>query len=204
MNSLSPKEAASLLRQKDNILILTHRRPDGDTTGCAAGLCLALRQLGKTAWLLDNPDMTEINGTYTAGLWAPADFAPEFVVSVDIAARSLFFPAAEAYFDRLGLAVDHHPSFEGFGAAQCVDASRAACGEIVYDICRSWGRSPGRLPCLYMLLWRRIPAALSMPTQPPTPTGLRRPFWRRASTTLRSTSAISAPRAAGVLPLRRS
>ena len=77
MNSLSPKEAASLLRQKDNILILTHRRPDGDTTGCAAGLCLALRQLGKTAWLLDNPDMTEINGTYTAGLWAPADFAPE-------------------------------------------------------------------------------------------------------------------------------
>ena len=139
MNSLSPKEAASLLRQKDNILILTHRRPDGDTTGCAAGLCLALRQLGKTAWLLDNPDMTEINGTYTAGLWAPADFAPEFVVSVDIAARSLFFPAAEAYFDRIGLAVDHHPSFEGFGAAQCVDASRAACGEIVYDICRELG-----------------------------------------------------------------
>lgn len=139
MNSLSPKEAASLLRQKDNILILTHRRPDGDTTGCAAGLCLALRQLGKTAWLLENPDMTEINGTYTAGLWAPADFAPEFVVSVDIAARSLFFPAAEAYFDRLGLAVDHHPSFEGFGAAQCVDASRAACGEIVYDICRELG-----------------------------------------------------------------
>ena len=38
MNSLSPKEAASLLRQKDNILILTHRRPDGDTTGCAAGV----------------------------------------------------------------------------------------------------------------------------------------------------------------------
>ncbi len=35
MNSLSPKEAASLLRQKDNILILTHRRPDGDTAGCA-------------------------------------------------------------------------------------------------------------------------------------------------------------------------
>ena len=49
MNSLSPKEAASLLRQKDNILILTHRRPDGDTTGCAAGLCLALRQLRRGA-----------------------------------------------------------------------------------------------------------------------------------------------------------
>ena len=52
MIKLSPGEAAALLRQKDDILILTHRRPDGDTTGCAAGLCLALRQLGKQAFLL--------------------------------------------------------------------------------------------------------------------------------------------------------
>lgn len=139
MNSLSPKEAASLLRQKDNILILTHRRPDGDTTGCAAGLCRALRQLGKTAWLLKNPDMTSINAVYVDGLWAPEDFSPAFVVSVDVAARSLFFPAAGPYIDRIGLAVDHHPSFEDFGEARCVDASRAACGEIVYEICRALG-----------------------------------------------------------------
>ena len=139
MSGISTKEAAALLRRKDDILILTHRRPDGDTTGCAAGLCLALRKLGKTAWLLKNPDMTEINGTYVRNLWAPADFTPGFVVSVDIAARSLFFPAAEAYFDRIGLAVDHHPSFEGFGEAQCVNASCAACGEIVYEICRELG-----------------------------------------------------------------
>ena len=139
MNRLSPQEAAALLRRQDHILILTHRRPDGDTTGCAAGLCRALRQLGKTAWLLKNPDMTSINAVYVDGLWAPEDFSPAFVVSVDVAARSLFFPAAEPYIDRIGLAVDHHPSFEDFGEARCVDASRAACGEIVYEICRALG-----------------------------------------------------------------
>lgn len=139
MNRLSPQEAAALLRRQDHILILTHRRPDGDTTGCAAGLCRALRQLGKTAWLLKNPDMTSINAVYVDGLWAPEDFSPDFVVSVDVAARSLFFPAAEPYIDRIGLAVDHHPSFEDFGEARCVDASRAACGEIVYEICRALG-----------------------------------------------------------------
>lgn len=139
MNRISPREAAALLRQEDDILILTHRRPDGDTTGCASGLCRALRRLGKTAFLLKNPDMTSINAVYVEDLWAPDDFSPAFVVSVDIAARSLFFPAAEPYFDRIGLAVDHHPSFERFGAAQCVDASRAACGEIVYEICQSLG-----------------------------------------------------------------
>ena len=139
MNTITPQEAAALLRQQDDILILTHRRPAGDTTGCAAGLCRALRRQGKSAFLLKNPDMTSINAVYVEDLWAPEDFVPEFIVSVDIAARSLFFPAAEPWFDRIGLAIDHHPSFEGFGEARCVDASRAACGEIVYEICLALG-----------------------------------------------------------------
>ena len=132
-------KAAALLRQHNNILILTHRRPDGDTAGCAAGLCAMLRQIGKTAYVLYNPDITASNRGYLEPYWAPAGYAPEFVVSVDIASRSLFFPAAEEYFGQIGLAVDHHPSFEGFGAVHCVDDSRAACGEIVYEICRELG-----------------------------------------------------------------
>lgn len=136
---MTTQEAAALLGQMGRVLILTHRRPDGDTVGCAAGLCAALRQLGRTAYLLRNPDITEANAVYAAPYWGPEDFVPDHVVAVDIAARSLFFPAAEAYFDRIDLAIDHHPSFEGFGRASCVDASRAACGEIVYEICRELG-----------------------------------------------------------------
>ena len=139
MSSITAKEAAALLRQQDNILILTHRRPDGDTTGCAAGLCAALRQIGKTAYVLYNPEITDSNRGYVEPYWAPAEFQPDFVVSVDIAARSLFFAGEEKYLGQIGLAVDHHPSFEGFGAVHCVDDSRAACGEIVYEICRELG-----------------------------------------------------------------
>ncbi len=133
------QEAAGLLRRQNNVLLLTHRRPDGDTVGSATGLCAALRQLGKTAFLLRNPDITDSNEVYAAPYWAPEDFVPDFVVSVDIAAKSLFFPEAEVYFDKIDLAIDHHPSFEGFGKACCADPSRAACGEIVYDICRELG-----------------------------------------------------------------
>ncbi len=139
MSQLTVQAAAALLRERDGFLILTHRRPDGDTTGCAAGLCLALRRLGKTAWVLRNPETTDNNLTYVRDLWAPEGYEPGFVVSVDVAARGLFYPEAEAYFDRIGLAVDHHPSFEGFGTYQCVDPARAACGEIVCDICRELG-----------------------------------------------------------------
>ena len=77
---MTVREAAALLRQKDNILILTHRRPDGDTMGCAAGLCAALRQLGKRAWVLENPEATELNGYYAAPYLAPADAASFFLL----------------------------------------------------------------------------------------------------------------------------
>ena len=138
-NVLTPKEAAALLQGMDNILVLTHHRPDGDTIGCAAGLCAALRQIGKRAYMLPNPDITATNEGYAAPYWAGEDFAPDFVVSVDIAARKLLYPAADAYFDRIDLAIDHHPTFEGFGKAQCVNPTRAACGEILYEICRELG-----------------------------------------------------------------
>ena len=138
-NPLTPKEAAELLRGADNILVLTHHRPDGDTIGCAAGLCAALRQIGKTVYMLSNPDITPTNEVYAAPYWAAEDFEPEFVVSVDIAARKLLYSAADAYFDRIDLAIDHHPTFEGFGMAQCVNPTRAACGEILYEICRELG-----------------------------------------------------------------
>lgn len=136
---MTTKEAAALLRGHNHILILTHRRPDGDTVGCGAALCVALRQLGKTAWMLYNPDITDTNGVYAQGLWAPEDFVPEFVVAVDIAARSLFFPGSEQYIDRVDLAVDHHPSQEFFAAQTCLEADKAACGEIVYEICQELG-----------------------------------------------------------------
>ena len=98
---MTVQETAALLRGKDQILILTHRRPDGDTIGCAAGLCAALRRLGKTAYVLQNPEVTDINRVYVEPYWAPADFTPDFVVSVDIAARQLFYPAAEQYLSRV-------------------------------------------------------------------------------------------------------
>ena len=38
MSMLMVSQTAALLRTFDNILILTHVRPDGDTVGCAAAL----------------------------------------------------------------------------------------------------------------------------------------------------------------------
>lgn len=144
-------QAARWLRERDNFLILTHKRPDGDTIGCAAGLCHTLREQGKTAWVLPNEDATSLFTPYLEGLLAPADFKPDFIVSVDIASEGLFTDGEAAYKGKVDLAIDHHPSNEGFGRENCVCADRAACGEILYEIVTQWGPvSPAAALPLYV------------------------------------------------------
>ena len=136
---MTTAEAARLLLGWDELLLLTHVRPDGDTVGSAAALCQALRDRGKTAYLLPNPELTATYAPYAAPYAAPEGFVPRHVVSVDIAALSLLPENARPYQDRIDLAIDHHPSQEFFARETCLDAGRAACGELIYDILRELG-----------------------------------------------------------------
>ena len=133
---LTVQEAAARLRQMNNVLLLTHVRPDGDTIGSAAALCQALRDMGKTAYLLYNPEITDTYAPYAKPYWASAGFVPEHIVSADIAALNLLPDNAAAYASRVELTIDHHGSQEFFAAETCLDADAAACGEIIYRVIR--------------------------------------------------------------------
>ena len=142
---MTAAETAAWLLSRDRFLLLTHVRPDGDTLGCAAGLCAALRKAGRTAAVLPNPETTETYADYVAPYLAPADYRHETVVSVDIASTGLFPENARPYAGSVDLAIDHHPSYEGFAARSCVDPSLAACGELIYDICLALGQMDGEI-----------------------------------------------------------
>ena len=133
---LTVQEAAARLRQMNNVLLLTHVRPDGDTIGSAAALCQALRDMGKTAYLLYNPEITDTYAPYAEPYWASEGFVPEHIVSADIAALNLLPDNAAAYASRVELTIDHHGSQEFFAAETCLDADAAACGEIIYRLIR--------------------------------------------------------------------
>lgn len=137
---MTPQQAADFLRAHDNYIILTHVRPDGDTVGCAAGLCLALRQVGKTAFVLPNRETSSLFSPYLEGLLAADTFVPDTVVSVDIASKGLFPDNAQIYLEKVDLAIDHHPSQEFFAKETCLDAKRAACGELMYDIVKQFSQ----------------------------------------------------------------
>ena len=129
-------DVAARLRGMDRVLILTHVRPDGDTIGSAAALCQALRDMGKEAYLLYNPEVTATYAPYAAPYWASEDWVPDFVVSTDVAVAELLPRNAAPYIGKILLAIDHHPSHSYFAAESYVDASAAACGEILYAVIR--------------------------------------------------------------------
>ncbi|MCL2367558.1 MAG: bifunctional oligoribonuclease/PAP phosphatase NrnA [Oscillospiraceae bacterium] len=128
---LTTSQTAEWLRERDDFLILTHRRPDGDTLGSAAGLAAGLREMGKVAYLLPNPETTPRYEGYVAEYLAPAGFVPGAVLSVDTADAALFPEAAKGYM--VDLCIDHHASNTGYGVYTYLTEA-ASCGEVVYEI----------------------------------------------------------------------
>lgn len=131
--------AAAALQGANDILILTHRRPDGDTAGCAGALCRALRQIGKTAYILENPEITKRYAPLIVPCYPPEGFQPQFVVSTDIAEEKLFPDTAEVYKGKVDLVIDHHRSNIGFGKKNLVRPDAGACAEVLYDVIMALG-----------------------------------------------------------------
>lgn len=125
-------EAACWLKDHDNYCILTHRNPDGDTIGCAAGLCRGLREIGKQAVILENPQFTPRYDCYLDGLVSATAAQNATVISVDMASESLLPDPFNPLAGQIALAIDHHGSNTGFAPNTLIEADSAACGELVF------------------------------------------------------------------------
>ncbi len=131
------EEAASLLKEKDHILILTHQSPDGDTMGSGFALHLALTQLGKQARVIC------ADGLPTRFQIEPlpdfSDFTPELIVAVDVADAKLLGDSLQEYADCVDLCIDHHPSNTEYAAQLLLRDDSAATCEIIYDLLLEMG-----------------------------------------------------------------
>ena len=133
-------ETAALIKQADHILILSHKRPDGDTIGSCAALCRALRQAGKTAFVYANPEITPRFSALFEGLQAKENFLPEFVISCDIAAPDLLPLGFDAQSFPIDLCIDHHKINTISAKYDLIDAQAAACGEIIFELLAALGQ----------------------------------------------------------------
>ncbi len=134
MKSLNRAEAAGFLLVNDNFCILTHRRPDGDTVGSAAALCLGLRKLGKQAWVLKNEEISDRFGWLVEGLTKETVEEHDIVVSVDVASPGMLPKCFASLAETCRLRIDHHGSATSFTPEELVDADSASCAELVCDV----------------------------------------------------------------------
>ena len=139
MKTLTRNECADFLRSHDRYTILSHRRPDGDTIGSTAALCLGLRQLGKTAHVLCNAEITDRFAWLHEGLTKAEAEEGDVIVSVDVASPGMLPKCFQHLTGSIDLRIDHHASATSFTTEELVDGGSASCAELVWDVLERMG-----------------------------------------------------------------
>ena len=142
----------SRLLAADDILILCHKNPDGDTIGSGTALCLALQQLGKNAAVLCSDPIPAMYDYMPITVF-DGSFRPAFVVAVDVAGIQLFGERnnIQEYAEHVNLCIDHHGSNSGYAYETLVDAGAAASAELLTTLIPEMGAkiTPEIASCLY-------------------------------------------------------
>ena len=137
---LSCAEAARRLLGWEDILVLSHASPDGDTLGSAAALLRGLIALGKRVGFYCADPVPEKYRYLFQGLEL-GEFAPQHVVTVDVADVSLLGDAWEKYGGLVHLAIDHHATHRAFTEDRWVEGDSAAAAELIYLLLGGMGVS---------------------------------------------------------------
>ncbi|MBR0308301.1 MAG: bifunctional oligoribonuclease/PAP phosphatase NrnA [Mogibacterium sp.] len=139
------KSIATIMKDLDNILLFPHVNMDGDALGSCSALCLALRSLGKNAYVMINEPVPKNLDFLECGCTVNDDSVLDDVqLSMMLDCSGLNrIPGREAAWERGRLkgCIDHHHTK---ARDICYDFKRvepksAATGEIVYNVIKALG-----------------------------------------------------------------
>ncbi len=129
------KQCAAILKEKDNILILTHANPDGDTLGSGFALCRALMKIGKIC-NVENADTIPKKYNYLYEDIAPIKFDPDYVVAVDVATSKLLGNLDGKY--HIDMCIDHHSTNDEYADNLLLEDVPAAC-RVIFEVIKELG-----------------------------------------------------------------
>ncbi len=133
---INVEKCAQILKEKDNILILTHAHPDGDTLGCGFGLCRALLKMGKNARVLC-ADTIQNKYSYLFDDMQQLEFKEDYVVAVDVATENLLGDLCDVYSGKINLCIDHHGTNTDYAENLLLNADAAAACEIILKVIKA-------------------------------------------------------------------
>lgn len=143
------RRVGEILDKAEDVLILTHKNPDGDCLGTGAALCRYLVARGKRATVV-NCDPIPAKFDYLFEGLPQEEFEPKTIIAVDVADPKLL-GSYESLTDRIDLCIDHHVSNKLYAKEThlCPDDGAAALS--LYRIFRELGVEidPAIANCLY-------------------------------------------------------
>ena len=149
---LNVQQMAQRLMTADNILILCHKNPDGDTIGCGSALYCALKALDKNVAVLCS-DAIPNRYAFTNAHMFKGEFEPQTVVAVDVASVQLFGEnnGMTQFSRHVDLCIDHHAGNSGYADFTLLNGSAAAAAELLYEVINAMGVAitPHIADCLY-------------------------------------------------------
>ena len=135
-NSATIDALADWLRTHDDFVLIGHVNADGDAAGSCMAVMLALRSMGKRAFVCLPGGMPKMFERYpsaaeTVSPGTPAPFTPKAALALDVS-EAPRMAEAQAIFDGCAdrAVLDHHATNPGFGDVCVVDGSRIASGEL--------------------------------------------------------------------------
>ncbi len=127
-------ETAKILKENNNILLLCHAHPDGDTLGSATALAAALQSMGKTVSVKCGDPIPKDFGFMFEGL-ENEEFEPGLIAAIDIADTKLLGKDFEGiYSDKINLCIDHHGSNIMYAEKVWLEADSASTAEMIYNL----------------------------------------------------------------------
>ena len=136
---MTRNDTARFLLEADHFAIVTHRRPDGDTIGSAAALCLGLRSLGKTCFILENSEVTPRFRWLHEGMTLQEPQEGAILVTTDVASPQMLPEAFKKHLGHIALRIDHHGAATSFTDLELVDPDSASCAELIWDVVEAMG-----------------------------------------------------------------
>ena len=134
-------QVVELIEAKRRFAITSHIRPDGDSLGSSLGLYWLLRALDKDVEVIMRDPAPhayqQLPGAGDVRVTPVVD--PSYHAVFVIECSDITRPGLADLEKQFVVNIDHHSTTELFGTINWIDSTAAACGEMIYNLCKATG-----------------------------------------------------------------
>lgn len=134
------KELIQLIKDHDEIILLTHVSPDGDALGSTFALNAYLKDLGKKTYVVHNDQVPSNmmivanDNIYTEEAFDALGVNPSLVFSLDSGDEGRLGTRVKYLEGRTSICIDHHITNVGFCDYNYLDPKASSTGELLYEL----------------------------------------------------------------------